>query len=79
MLTAKELSSIRKNLPTGGYQKVAAVSGYDSSTVGKCLRDPKHFNETIINSALMLIEEHKTKLAELKQRVKDVTKKEVNK
>lgn len=74
MLSKLELRRIREKIPNGGYSKIGEMTGYDPSTVGKCLRDPKHFNEVIIDASLLLIEEQKRKISDLKQRVKNTTK-----
>ncbi len=73
MLNRRELGALRKKLPEKGYQKIAERTGYTSSMVGKTLRDPKHFNATIINKALEVIEEYRHESNDLKNKVKQIT------
>lgn len=73
MLNKKELNAIRKKLPTNAYQRIADRTGLSTSMVGKALRDPKHFNATIIEKAIEVIEDYKMEMELLKVKIKQVT------
>ncbi|MGB4776002.1 MAG: hypothetical protein WBP45_12565 [Daejeonella sp.] len=74
MLTTKELSAIRDSLPKDGLKRIADKTNYDSSTVGKALREPDRFNIKIIEAALEVISEYKEEVKALKNKIKSTTK-----
>lgn len=67
-LSTKDLSTLRKNLPHGGIKRISETTKLDQSTVSKVLKGVFN-NDTVIECALEIIEETKSKSESLKQRI----------
>ncbi|KAA8483731.1 hypothetical protein BDE36_1807 [Arcticibacter tournemirensis] len=73
MLSKRELTALKKQLPEGGYQKISERLGNVSAeSVKKAFNDPKRYKRDIFFVALEIIQEEKEADEALKNKAKEV-------
>lgn len=70
MLSKRELTKVRKQLPPNGYALIADKVLKSTEAVKKVLQDPDRYNKDVIDAAFVVIDNYKKEVEQQKQKIK---------